>query len=262
MTSTENDVNEEDNLCLTCPSVPLTTEEALSDLLEYIGGTISDVENTWTNRVDAMHQICGIVTNFGENNNDKEESKISEKKKKFQKMFWEWMWSMKDALCLQILDLRSSVVKEACQMLCYISIQTNSNQSKLSRQYSNASEALVATDNDATPGTNEINPFAPLADYIIPHLLKVTVVSTLIMSHSANVCVRCILKNTVISKGVNAIIEGMKVKTSKKKKKKETKNKLYKILFFFFCLELVLCLFEQTDLFEQKHQSAKSVSVK
>lgn len=83
---------------------------------------------------------------------------------------------LKEPLSVQISDLRSAIAKEACQTLV----------------------ALSAALGDA---------FEPYADIFIDLLLKLTIVTIQVISASANQCIRSILQQTRLNRGITKILE-------------------------------------------------------
>ncbi|EFC50021.1 CLIP-associated protein [Naegleria gruberi] len=83
---------------------------------------------------------------------------------------------LREAISKQVVDLRSTIVKESCMLL-----------------------NLIAK----TMGSK----FEPLSDYFVPILLKSTVVTVQVISDSVNTCIRTLIIHAKLNRGISVIVE-------------------------------------------------------
>ena len=136
-------------------------ENDLPREIEAINETLQDVRNgDWKKRLNAIRRLRGLtyggVTDFS--------------------TFTSEFSRLKDAISKQVVDLRSTIVKEACILLNLLAKTLGSR-------------------------------FELFSDYFVPILLKSTVVTVQVISDSVNNCIRTLIIHGKLNKGVSLLTE-------------------------------------------------------
>mmetsp|Transcript_3178 Transcript_3178/g.7408 ORF Transcript_3178/g.7408 Transcript_3178/m.7408 type:complete len:1390 (+) Transcript_3178:45-4214(+) len=144
-------------------SVSVYTEKELNEEMGKIISTLSDVKNNdWNKRIKSLNRLAGLVMG-GAHDMDSFPSNLLK---------------LKGPMIEQLQDLRSSVVKQACLVLAYIS--------------------SVVRDG-----------MEPLMEFVIPVLAHLNCVTIQVISKSANTCMHTLLSHTKCSRRAVQKIFGM-----------------------------------------------------
>eukprot|EP01080_Neovahlkampfia_damariscottae_P008713 gene8713-659_t len=130
---------------------------------------LKTLKTDWTDRVKAMN----IFKNFIDNGATECSNFMSE------------FHYLKEPFCVQVLELRSAVVKEITALIAHIAITMEDS-------------------------------FEPLADYFLPVLLKNTYVTKKIISEPSHDCIKQIITKSKINKSINEIANSLSNKKSHK----------------------------------------------
>eukprot|EP00698_Gefionella_okellyi_P015838 TRINITY_DN4492_c0_g1_i1.p1 TRINITY_DN4492_c0_g1~~TRINITY_DN4492_c0_g1_i1.p1 ORF type:complete len:976 (+),score=232.94 TRINITY_DN4492_c0_g1_i1:30-2957(+) len=142
--------------------VKVHTEKELAREMESIRSSLQEGASMWETRCSALKQLHGLALGGAADFAN----------------FLPLVDSLKDLLAVQVSDLRSQVVRDACACISSLSIAFKDD-------------------------------FQLCADCLIPVLFKLNVISVKIMSDSGNACICSLLTNTRVSKCVPKIVEGV-----------------------------------------------------
>ncbi|XP_031566789.1 CLIP-associating protein 1-like isoform X2 [Actinia tenebrosa] len=150
-----------------CPNVRIYSSKDLSDEMTKIQNVLSDDKNDWEQRIAAMKKIRSTIHAGALEHND----------------FLGMIKNLEGAFKLNAKDLRSSVIRETCITLSYLSTQLGS-------QFDHTAEAVF-----------------PCLMSLIPNSAK-------IMATSGDACINIILKNTHAHRLISILVSNMASKSS------------------------------------------------
>eukprot|EP01028_Stygiella_incarcerata_P001847 TRINITY_DN13447_c0_g1_i1.p1 TRINITY_DN13447_c0_g1~~TRINITY_DN13447_c0_g1_i1.p1 ORF type:complete len:1399 (-),score=355.11 TRINITY_DN13447_c0_g1_i1:199-4395(-) len=146
---------------LSLEPIRLYSEKELSNEMKLLEDLLANTKANWKDRLHGIRKLQCLTLGNGPS----------------YASFVTHIWDLRDALCAQLQDLRSAVVKEACSTVGTLA------------------ETLGAQ-------------FEAMADYLIPSLLKLTFVTIHVIAESGNSCLKKIVVASCPLRSIPKFVDG------------------------------------------------------